>query len=80
MFQSNSRLNNDAIAFHDTVACEHASEPGRFILEFSVSYFALRASHRAVMNQRDLLTTPGCNMPVDGIEAGINFAAAKPPV
>ena len=71
-------VDDDAIACFDAEATQRTSESGHLIQQLRITDAPFAVRHGADVNQRGVLTTPGGNVPIDRVFAGVEFAVAEP--
>ncbi len=64
----------------DPEAAEHPGEAGHLVEQLRVGPDPSRPGHRGVVHQRGLLTAAVTDVPVEGVEAGVEDATGEPAV
>ncbi len=79
-FGDHRHVDDDPVAPLYAVIDEGACKKGYLVTELAVTDCALRARHRAVVNDRCLFTAAVCHVPVKCVVTGVQASAGKPPV
>jgi len=73
-------VDDDPIAFGDTGADQRAGEPAHVGQQRGIRQGSFRVGDGRVVVDGDLVTASGCDVAVDGVEAGIEGGPGEPPV
>ena len=73
-------VDDHAVAFADALGCQRSGERGDLLLELGVGDRLLDAGDGRVVDKGRLVTAAGGDVPVDGVEAGVQLPVGEPVV
>ena len=79
-FRDHRHIDDDAITPPDTKPPQRAAQARRAVPQLHERDVLCAARHGTVIDEGGLVRTPAVNVPVDGVVAGVQHPAGKPPV
>ena len=73
-------VDDDAVALADAAPSSAPAKRAHALEQLGIREGALRPRDRRVVDQRRLVAAPGVDVPVEGVEAGVERGAGEPPV